>query len=219
MVIGRSGSGKSMSLRNFEPGEVGVFSCAGKRLPFRKRLSVAYTHDYANIEATLTANNKRAYVIDDSTYTMQFDAFRYAKVKGYDKFVEMAVSFEHLLETAKNTSPDTIVYLMHHPQFADDGSSKPQTVGKMLDNQLNVEGLFGIILECVVRDGRHVFVTDNDGQNIAKSPVDPETGERMLPPIMDNDLKAVDTAIRAWWGMAPIDGTDAPAENIEIPFD
>lgn len=217
MVIGKSGSGKSTSLHRFGMDEVGVFSCAGKRLPFRKPLNVAYTSDYADIEGALVANRKRAYVIDDSTYTMQFEAFRYAKVKGYDKFVEMAVSFEHLLETARMTSPDTIVYLMHHPQFADDGSSKPQTVGKMLDNQLNVEGLFPIVIECTVKDGRHVFVTENDGQNIAKSPVDPDTGERMLPPVMENDLKAVDDAIRAWWHMAPITG-ELEQDEIEIPF-
>ena len=36
LVLGRSGSGKSTSLRNFEPDEVGVFDVAGKPLPFRK---------------------------------------------------------------------------------------------------------------------------------------------------------------------------------------
>ena len=213
MVIGKSGSGKSTSLRNFEPDEVGVFSCAGKRLPFRKRLKVANTSDYATIESKLLENGKRAYVIDDSTYLMQFRAFEFAKVKGYDKFVEMAVDFEHLLETARMTSPDTITYFLHHPQFADDGAAKPQTVGKMLDNQLNVEGLFPIVLEARIKDGKHVFVTKNDGPNIAKSPMG------MLPEVMDNDLKAVDTAIRDYWGMAPLTGSAAPLDDLgEIPF-
>lgn len=204
MVIGKSGSGKSTSLRNFEPDEVGVFSCANKPLPFRRRLAVAYTSDYAKICAALQKNGKRAYVIDDSTYLMQFDNFRYAKVSGFDKYVNMAVSFERLLECARLTSPDTIVYFLHHPQFSDNGAAKPQTVGKMLDNQLCVEGLFPIIIESAVQDGEHVFVTRNDGTNIAKAPVDVETGERMLPETMPNDLKAVDTKIREFWGLAPI---------------
>lgn len=204
MVIGKSGSGKSTSLRNFEPDEVGVFSVAGKRLPFKKQLQVANTSDYASIGAALTRNAYNAYVIDDSTYLMQFKAFEYAKVRGYDKFVEMAVDFERLLEYAKNTNPDTIVYFLHHPQFGEDGSSKPQTVGRMLDNQLNIEGLFPIVIEATVKDGQHVFVTKNDGINIAKAPVDVSTGERMLPEIMDNDLKAVDTAIREFWNLAPL---------------
>lgn len=209
MVIGPSGSGKSTSLRNFEPGEVGIFNTAGKPLPFRKRLPKVDRADYDMIKKTLIANNKRAYVIDDSTYLMQFDAFRYAKVKGYDKFVDMAQDFEQLLEAAMATNDDTIVYFMHHPQFADDGTSKPQTVGKMLDNQLNIEGLFPIVIECKVKDGAHVFVTNDEG--IAKSPMD------MLPPVMDNDLKAVDTAIRAYWGLKQLssnaDATQAKAST------
>ena len=198
MVIGKSGSGKSTSLRNFEPGEVGIFNIAGKPLPFRKRLPKADRVGYEQIKSSLRKNRLRAYVIDDSTYLMQFEAFQYAKVKGYDKFVDMAQSFEQLLEAAMGTDEDTIVYFLHHPQFADDGAPKPQTIGKMLDNQLNVEGLFPIVIECTVRDGRHVFVTENDGTNIAKAPMD------MLPAVMDNDLKAVDTAIREYWQLKPI---------------
>mgnify|MGYP000441030215 FL=1 len=38
LVMGDSGSGKSTSLRNFEPGEIGIFNVAGKPLPFRKKL-------------------------------------------------------------------------------------------------------------------------------------------------------------------------------------
>ena len=198
MVIGKSGSGKSTSLRNFAPGEVGIFNIAGKPLPFRKRLPKADRVGYEQIKSSLRKNRLRAYVIDDSTYLMQFEAFQYAKVKGYDKFVDMAQSFEQLLEAAMGTDEDTLVYFLHPPQFADDGTSKPQTIGRMLDNQLNVEGLFPIVIECTVRDGRHVFVTENDGTNIAKAPFE------MLPAVMDNDLKAVDTAIREYWQLKPI---------------
>lgn len=207
MVIGKSGSGKSTSLRNFEPGEVGIFNIAGKPLPFRKRLPKADRVGYEQIKSSLKKNRLRAYVIDDSTYLMQFEAFQYAKVKGYDKFVDMAQSFEQLLEAAMGTDEDTIVYFLHHPQFADDGTSKPQTIGRMLDNQLNVEGLFPIVIECTVKDGRHVFVTENDGANIAKAPMG------MLPAVMDNDLKAVDTAIREYWQLKPI--VDAEP-NVEV---
>ena len=211
MVIGPSGSGKSTSLRGFDPGEVGIFNTAGKPLPFRKRLEKVDRASYDMIKATLAANNKRAYIIDDSTYLMQFDAFRYAKVKGYDKFVDMAQDFEQLLEAAMATDEDTIVYFLHHPQFADDGTAKPQTVGKMLDNQLNIEGLFPIVIECKVKDGEHVFVTNGEG--IAKSPME------MLPAVMENDLKAVDTAIRAYWGLKPLaeggDSNAKPSTNVK----
>lgn len=199
MVIGGSGVGKSASIENFEPDEVGIFSCAGKRLPFRKKLPVYNRPTYSQIKATLDANKLHAYIIDDSTYLMQFEMFEHAKETGYGKFTLMALNFEQLLEAAMATDDDTIVYFLHHPQFGDDGKAKPQTVGKMLDNQLNVEGLFPIVLEAKVVDGKHVFVTANDGYNIAKAPAGMFAAD-----VIPNDLKAVDTAIREYWGMAPL---------------
>lgn len=198
MVIGSSGSGKSTSLRNFKPDEVGIFNVAGKPLPFKNKLPKIDRAQYGAITQSLQENKRKAYVVDDSTYLMQFEMFRHAKEQGYSKFTDMALNFERLLETAMHTDEDTIVYFLHHPQFGEDGKAKPQTVGKMLDNQLNVEGLFPIVIECKVVDGKHVFVTKNDGSNIAKAPIG------MLPDIMDNDLKAVDTAIREYWELAPL---------------
>jgi hypothetical protein len=65
----------------------------------------------------------------------------------------------------------------------------------MLDNHLTVEGLFAVVLYCVADGTKHKFITQSDGTTTAKSPMD------MLPLEMDNDLKAVDTAIREYWGL------------------
>lgn len=197
MVLGPSGSGKSTSLARLS-GPVEVFGCTGKRLPFRGGPACRTRAGYREIYDALTANESRCYVIDDSTYLMQLDNFRRAQEKGYDKFVVMALSFETLLEAAMGTDDDTTVYFLHHPQFGEDGTSKPQTIGKMLDNQLCVEGLFDIILECGIADGSHVFWTNSRG--IAKTPYG-MFGEQMI----DNDLSAVDRTIREYWGMAPLD--------------
>lgn len=43
LILGESGSGKSTSLRNFEPSEISIFNVAGKPLPFRKK--TAESHD------------------------------------------------------------------------------------------------------------------------------------------------------------------------------
>lgn len=212
MVLGKSGSGKSTSLRNFAPDEVGVFSVAGKRLPFRSELPIVQHASYQRIMDSLAANKRRCYVIDDATYLMQFDNFARAKETGYGKFTDMAVVFQQLLQRASWTSGDTNVYFLMHPDTDDAGREKPKTIGKMLDEKLCVEGLFPIVIDARVEQGedgrpRHVFVTENDGSNLAKAPID------MLPPRMDNDLKAVDTAIREYWGMGPI--TDKAAEAAE----
>ena len=80
LVMGFSGSGKSSSLRNFNKNEVGVFSVAGKRLPFRNDLSVAdmesKRYEYAEnghtfnpyqyIMAAMKSSKLRCFVIDDS---------------------------------------------------------------------------------------------------------------------------------------------------------
>ena len=203
MILGKSGSGKSTSLRNFKPDEVGVFSVAGKRLPFRSELPVVQHASYQRIMEIMAANRRRCYVIDDATYLMQLDNFARAKEVGYQKFTDMAVAFQQLLQRASWTSEDTNVFLLMHPDTDDMGREKPKTIGKMLDEKLCVEGLFPIVIDARVQQGedgrpRHVFVTENDGTNLAKAPMG------MLPAVMDNDLKAVDTAIREYWGMAPI---------------
>lgn len=43
LILGESGSGKTTGLRNFEPGEILVFSVANKPLPFRKNSILSKT--------------------------------------------------------------------------------------------------------------------------------------------------------------------------------
>ena len=199
MVKGPTGSGKSTSLLNLPRGCVEVFGVTGKRMPFRTPLAVHLNAGYREIYAALRRNDFRCYVIDDSTYLMQFDNFRRAKEKGYDKFVDMAVNFQTLLDAAARTDADTTVWFLHHPQFGEEGGSKPQTIGRMLDNQLCVEGLFDVILECEIVEGRHVFFTNEHG--LAKTPLN-MFEEQVVP----NDLAKVDAALREFWGMAPLGG-------------
>lgn len=199
LVLGHSGSGKSTSLRNFEEGEVGILNVAGKPLPFRKRLNKADRPLYGTIMGSLQKNAMRAYVIDDANYLMAFENFRKVNEKGFDKFVNMALHFEQLLEAANSTNDDTIVYVLMHPDYDDAGHMKPKTIGKMLDNQLTVEGMFPIVLLCDHDETGFHFVTQSDGTNPVKAPMG-----MFEEATIDNDLKAVDTAIREYWGMRPI---------------
>lgn len=199
LVLGASGSGKSTSLRNFEPGEVAVFDVAGKPLPFRKRLDVAHRPSYGVIMKKLKENSRRAYVIDDANYLMAFQNFALASVKGYDKFTTMAVNFEQLLEASNATDEDTVTYYLMHPEYDADGRMKPKSIGKMLDSQLCIEGMFPIVLVAQRMEDGYRFVTQTDGNTPAKTPMG------MFPDvIIDNDLKMVDSAIREYWGMRPL---------------
>lgn len=199
LVLGESGSGKSTSLRNFEPDEIGIFNVASKPLPFRKKLHAVNRVGYQDIERKLASPKLKTYVIDDSQALMAFEMFNKAKEKGYDKFTEIAVNFYNLIQyVIRKTPDDCIVYFLHHTETLDTGKVKAKTVGKMLDNQLTVEGLFSIVLLCRTDGQRHWFETQSDGFSTAKSPME------MFPREIDNDLKFVDNAIREYWGFAPI---------------
>lgn len=195
-MIGASGSGKSTSLRNFAPDDVGIFNVAGKPLPFRNKLAVANNARYEGIKQALMRASKKSYVIDDSQYLMAFESFEHAKETGYGKFTNMAINFYKLVQTAiRKTPDDVIVYFLHHTELGDDGRIKAKTLGKMLDNQLTVEGLFSIVLLCQTEGSEHMFITNSDGSNPAKSPMD------MFEMKIPNDLKFVDDTIRDYYGM------------------
>lgn len=194
LILGESGSGKSTSLRNFDIAEVGIFNVAGKPLPFRKKLNKVDNATYNSILKILKNPGLKKYVIDDSQYLMAFESFDHAKETGYGKFTNMALNFRNLINfVVKETPSDVIIYFLHHTEKGEDGKLKAKTLGKMLDNQLTVEGLFSIVLLCQVEGSEHFFVTNSDGTNPAKSPM--EMFEMRIP----NDLKLVDNAIREYW--------------------
>lgn len=197
LVLGESGSGKSASLRNFEAADVSIFNVAGKPLPFRKRLPMLATANYGEIMAMIQKSGKKAFVIDDSQYLMCFESFAKAKDTGYGKFTDLALNFYNLVQfVIRNTPSDVIVYFLHHTETdGNTGKTKAKTLGKMLDNQLTLEGLFAIVLQCVTDGQRHVFITQSDGYNTAKSPME------MFPPEVENDLHLVDKTIREYYDM------------------
>jgi hypothetical protein len=203
LILGHSGTGKSTSLRNFDEGEIGIFNIAGKPLPFRKKLTKLDKALYNQIHGSLAKNAMRAYVIDDANYLMAFQNFRLAKQTGYGKFTDMAVNFEQLLEAANDTNDNTIVYFMMHPDYDDAGRMKAKTIGKMLDNQLTIEGMFPIVLLADRDDSGFHFITQSDGMTPVKTPMG-----MFDEAVIDNDLKYVDAVIRDYWGMEPLTSTD-----------
>lgn len=194
LVLGSSGSGKSTSLRNFDEKEIGIFNVAGKPLPFRKRLPKVDNATYSVILQGLSKPKLKTYVIDDSQYLMAFESFDHAKETGYGKFTNMALNFKNLITYIMvKTPPDVVVYFLHHTETDENGRLKAKTLGKMLDNQLTVEGLFTIVLLCQVEGSEHFFITNSNGTNPAKTPME------MFEPRIDNDLKMVDETIREYY--------------------
>lgn len=210
MIIGRPGSGKTYSLKNFAPSEVGIISVEKGRLPFRSELKVAKvprfenkadintyaqanSAKYAWIERAIEKSNVKSIAIDDSQYLLVNEMFDRSGERGFDKFTDIAKNFRDLVHAVNDLEDeDKIVYFLHHSETDTDGREKVKTIGKLLDEKLSVEGLFDIVLYCA----DHKFITQANGQSTAKSP------EGMFDLEIPNDLKAVDTAIREYYGMA-----------------
>ena len=194
LILGESGSGKSTSLRNFKPEEVCVLNVAGKPLPFRGKLDVVNNATYESIGKTLKEKKFKVYVIDDSQYLLAFEMFDRAKELGYGKFTDIAVRFRNMIKFVIEGLPnDTLVYFLHHSEQTDTGKTKAKTIGKMLDNQLTVEGLFSIVLMARTDGTRYYFETQSDGFTTCKSPMG------MFEKEIDNDLAFVTKSIREYW--------------------
>lgn len=209
LIIGRSGSGKTYSLKNFSPDEVGVISVEKGRLPFKSDIkTVKVPKDPTNgeardaaqvsgakyiwIERMIKGAKAKSVVVDDSQYLLVNELFDRCYEKGYDKFVSMAQKFRDLIHFVNDLEEeDKIVYFLHHSELDTDGREKVKTIGKMLDEKLTVEGCFDIVIYC--QD--HKFFTQANGQSTAKTP------EGMFELEIPNDLKAVDTTIREYYDL------------------
>lgn len=197
LVLGETGSGKTYSLKEFSEEEVGIFCVEKSYLPFKKKFKVAKNATYDIIAAAFKEPKLKAYVIDDSQYLLVNEMFDKAKDSGYGKFTDIALHFRNLIHYINANLPDdVIVYFLHHTETdSNTGKIKAKTVGKMLDNQLTVEGCFNTVLLCAAEGSEHYFITQSDGYTTAKSP------EGMLDLRMPNDLKLVDTKIREYYGL------------------
>ena len=161
LILGRSGSGKSTSLRNFKKGEVGIISCVGKEMPFRTDIPVyepKFTPEtmnrYPNTLKAIRNAKAKVLVIDDANYLMSTEFMATAGEKGYDKFTSMAQKFRDLIHFINELEDeDKIVYFLHHSELDADGREKVKTIGKMLDEKLCVEGLFPIVIDARVQQG------------------------------------------------------------------
>lgn len=204
LIMGESGSGKSASLRNFAPNEISVFNVTSKPLPFKQgktKLPKIDNATYADIANALANPNKRAYVIDDAGYLLSFEMFKRANETGYSKFTDMAKNFFDMLDFINTKLPnDIIVYItMHTEDDSEMHKVKAKTIGKMLDQNLKIEGLFTIVLRAMQTEDGYKFITRDDRVSTAKSPMGMFESDKI-----DNDLKEVDRIIREYYDMKPL---------------
>ena len=198
LVEGESGSGKSYGIKGLPPDGTGVFSVEKGRLPFKGDFKVKPRATYRDINSIFKEPKLKRYVIDDSQYLLVNALFDRAKEVGYQKYTDMAVSFRNLVHNVNFLLPDDVlVFFLHHTETDQNtGKVKAKTVGRMIDQYLTLEGCFDIVLLATVDSEGHHFVTQSDGTTTAKSPEGMFDGVKI-----PNNLKMVDDAIRAYWGL------------------
>ena len=202
IIYGKSGSGKSRSLKGFGADEIALINVEGKHLPFKGKFDltmneIGFTSVVINALKKIPEGVKTV-VIDDAGYLMShFFMAKHRDMKGnsqFDMYNQIADDMCELIKTIKQLPKDMIVYLMFHEDTNDYGETKLFTIGKLLDQKANLVGMVTICLRCMSCDGKHFFRTVTDGNDVTKCP-EGMFEENEIP----NDLKNVDVAIREYY--------------------
>ena len=201
LIMGGSGTGKSTSLRNLPADETAIINVTNKAMPFRNKngIKIVNCNNYEQMIKAILSTKKRIIVVDDSSYMMTFENFDKATNKGYDKFTNMAVNYYNLITTPQHCDGEKIIYFICHEELDENLVAHPKTIGKMLSQQLVIEGLFTVVLRSLLKNGEYVFQTHNDGTSVCKSPID-MFQEDFIP----NDLLEVDKILREYYNFKPI---------------
>ena len=200
LLLGKSGSGKSTSMRNFAHDELALINVNKKPLPFKGKFdSTLESTNYEQIEKAIFTTQKKVIVIDDAGYliTNQF-MMGHGENKGnavFELYNSLADNFYKLIKFCQEkVADDKTVYFVMHEDKNDFGDIKPKTIGKLLDEKVCVEGLFTIALRAECLNGEYVFHTKTDGSDVTKAPLGMFQSETV-----PNDLREIDRVIRDYY--------------------
>lgn len=200
LLTGRSGTGKTYSLRTLDPKTTFIICPDEKNPPFEK-----WRANYKMVDETgafnpatcnyykVTAWDKiqkvlryvsdnrkeiKVVVLDTITYAMVAEFMQKAKITGYTKFTEMGSNVYETLKMIDGLRDDlTVIVAAHTDQEEINGVSKSVfgvPGGKLVKDVVKPEGMFMITLETTVEkegdDVKYYFMVENNTTNMAKSP-------------------------------------------------
>lgn len=221
MLLGKSGTGKSTSVKGLDPKETVVINVLGKRLPFKgsqglynpQSNNLFHRDDYQSIITLLGQIDKSAphvknVIIDDMIYVMRKEYFKRAKETGYGKYTELAQHFQQMVSTCEGLRGDlNVFFILHSEDIQSDKTTtgyKVSTVGNLVDNQYNpLEVVPMVLYSSVVYDdkgqAKYGFYTHRFKEGTVEIPAKTPDGmfdEDFIP----NDLGLVVKAMNEYYG-------------------
>lgn len=120
MILGKSGSGKSASMRNCVDKDFNLIRVLKKPLPFRGKINGWQSDDYEFVKKALRSAPAKSVVIDDAGYLITNYFMKNHSTKGagnavFSMYNTMADQFWGMIQFIVNELPeDKIVYIMMH---------------------------------------------------------------------------------------------------------
>jgi ABC-type uncharacterized transport system ATPase subunit len=220
MLLGKSGTGKSTSIKTLNPEETIIINVLGKKLPFKGSSTIYNTEkknlfrieDYQQMINLLQACNNQPHIkniiLDDCIYIMRKEYFKRAKETGYGKYTELAQHFQQIISTCEQMREDINVFLILHSEDVQSDKTtvgyKVSTIGQLLDNQYNPIEVVPMVLYSTIKFddkgkpsyGFYTHATMEGAVQIPAKTPDEMFSEDFIP----NDLGAVVKAMNEYYG-------------------
>lgn len=220
MLLGKSGTGKSTSIKTLNPDETVIVNVLGKKLPFKgsgnlyniDKKNLFRVEDYQQMINLLTACDKQPHVkniiLDDCIYIMRKEYFKRAKETGYAKYTELAQHFQQIISTCEQLRDDINVFMILHSEDIQSEKTivgfKVSTIGQLLDSQYNPIEVVPMVLYSAIKfnekgNPTYGFYTHATMEGTAQIPAKTPDGmftEDFIP----NDLGAVVKAMNEYYG-------------------
>ena len=205
-IMGESGAGKTTSMRNLDPKTTYYLDCDKKGLSW-KGWKNQYNAENKNYRCTDKQNevlgimqgindkcpNIKTIIIDTLNGIMVADEMRRSKEKGYDKWMDLAVSVYGIIDYALTMRDDiTVIFVCHSQTVRDDSGymfTSIKTNGQKL-SKIGLETKFPIVLYAKCVDGQYLFETQANFST-AKTPMG-MFAEKTIPNDIAEVLKVVE---------------------------